>query len=134
MAAHGERHEKPGPAPPAWPMTFFELIYNITGDPQRTQMLIAIISCTVVSTWPIIITACLIAIKLHPLQLLYAAFASTFCSGSVITFIVIRVKKIRKSLKNDGASAGQQTKRSSLPQNPRPARKPRKPRKPRKTR
>lgn len=128
MAAHTERHEKPGPAPPARPMTLIELIYHVTADPKRAFLLIAIVCCSVVSTWPMIIFACLVAIKLSPLKLIYATFASTFCSGFVITLIVIRVKKIRRSWKSRAANGGQLTTRNSRPQNPKPTPTPRKPR------
>lgn len=131
MAAHSERHGKPGPAPPRRPMTLIELIYYVTADPKRTFLLIAIVCCTWVSTWPVIIFVALMAMKFSTLKLIYAAFASTFCSGSVVTFMVIKVKKMRKSLKSGPADGGQLTKGNSRQQNPKPAPRRRKPRPPR---
>jgi hypothetical protein len=112
-------------------MTLIELIYHAIADPKRTLLLIAIVCCTLVSTWPVIIFIALMAMKLSTLKLIYAAFASTFCSGSFVTFMVIKVKKMRKSLKNDPADGGQLTKGNSRRQNPKPAQRRRKPRPPR---
>jgi|GEM_PF-3692342 len=116
-------------------MTLIELIDRAIADPNRAVLLIAIICCTLVSFWPIIIFVTLVAMKLSALKLIFATLGSTFCSGSVITFTVIKVKKVRKKkdLRSGAADGAQLTKGNSRQRNPKPNRKRRKPRRPRST-
>lgn len=110
MAARSGRPREPGPAPPARSMTVVELIDHATDDPAKALLLILIVCCPIIATSPVIILVVLAAMKLSSFKLICIALVSTFGSSSALAFVIIKIKKTWKSLKNRGPTGGELTK------------------------
>jgi hypothetical protein len=110
MAARSGRRREPGPAPPARSMTVVELIDHATDDPAKALLLILVVCCPIIAASPAVILIVLAAMKLSSLKLMSIALVSTFGSSSALAFVIIKVKKMRKSLKNRGPTGGELTK------------------------
>jgi hypothetical protein len=115
MAIFRGGHDGPASTPPDRPETLIGLLYELSGDRDRTRRFIAIVCAPIVACClgiALVIYVIMLAAKGLEFTPAYIPPAAILTGASLLTWITGRIRKMLKGPRGDSANGGKPTSKS----------------------